>query len=432
MVPAKPRVSSDSASQQSKRPRSCIRCWTGPVGCILVLLVAAVAGVVILRPGDPVSYPPSMPAGQLPAWPIFNLATRASEFLFQMHRASVPPFLRLREIIYQAWESHVVYFCSTLGLVDAIAPGEENVTCQQVADRVSLSNMQDEVCRIMHAGTEVGLFKRSSTDSFSVTDMGEYLRKDNPNSAKYMIEFLSQVSEISWLNIPNAIRDGKNAFQHRFHKENMWSYLVEHPDLEKSFAHYMRALTLEASHALVAEYDFSRARTICDLGGGVGAALAEILVHNPHLKGYTVDLPSVVSLSGDYFKERGIGDRAQGVGADFFQKMPEMKCDVVLLKNVIHDWPDEPSKAIYRAAKSIMTSPESVVLTLELVLGVRHSGFERFARLLDLEMIAVTHGGRERTVEEYAELMQPAGLHVVRAIPTRSPWSLIEAKGTQG
>lgn len=88
--------------------------------------------------------------------------------------------------------------------------------------------------------------------------------------------------------------------------------------------------------------------------------------------------------------------------------------DVVLLKNVIHDWPDEPSKAIYRAAKSIMTSPESVVLTLELVLGVRHSGdtftiphitqralslvihafvvsrtgFERFARLLDLEMIA--------------------------------------------
>jgi hypothetical protein len=45
---------------------------------------------------------------------------------------------------------------------------------------------------------------------------------------------------------------------------------------------------------------------------------------------------------------------------------------------------------------------------------------------MDLNMLVLL-GGRERTEEEYQRLFQAAGFRLERIIPTRSPFSVIEA-----
>lgn len=50
-----------------------------------------------------------------------------------------------------------------------------------------------------------------------------------------------------------------------------------------------------------------------------------------------------------------------------------------------------------------------------------------FGKLLDIEML-VSPGGKERTVVEYGELFASAGLTLTRVVPTKSPYSVIEAK----
>jgi len=45
---------------------------------------------------------------------------------------------------------------------------------------------------------------------------------------------------------------------------------------------------------------------------------------------------------------------------------------------------------------------------------------------MDVGMM-VTTGGRERDESEYAALFESAGLKLLRVIPTKSPWSLLEA-----
>ena len=55
------------------------------------------------------------------------------------------------------------------------------------------------------------------------------------------------------------------------------------------------------------------------------------------------------------------------------------------------------------------------------------SGGERdFGKLLDIEML-VSPGGKERTLTEYRELFARAGLRLTRIVPTKSPYSVIEA-----
>jgi hypothetical protein len=49
------------------------------------------------------------------------------------------------------------------------------------------------------------------------------------------------------------------------------------------------------------------------------------------------------------------------------------------------------------------------------------------SKLLDLNMLVMTEGGRERTPEEYARLLERAGLRLAAIHPTPSPTSVVEA-----
>ena len=48
-------------------------------------------------------------------------------------------------------------------------------------------------------------------------------------------------------------------------------------------------------------------------------------------------------------------------------------------------------------------------------------------KLIDLEMLVMTPGGRERTEQEYTALLARAGLEFARLIPTQAPVSVVEA-----
>jgi hypothetical protein len=68
--------------------------------------------------------------------------------------------------------------------------------------------------------------------------------------------------------------------------------------------------------------------------------------------------------------------------------------------------------------------PEGRVLIVETV--VPEGNEPHYSKLLDLEMLT-SPGGVERTAEEYAALLSEAGLRLARIIPTRSPFSIVEA-----
>jgi hypothetical protein len=53
---------------------------------------------------------------------------------------------------------------------------------------------------------------------------------------------------------------------------------------------------------------------------------------------------------------------------------------------------------------------------------------DMFLKVLDLEMLVMTTGGRERTEPELAALMRKAGLDLTRVVRTESPMSIAEAQ----
>ena len=64
------------------------------------------------------------------------------------------------------------------------------------------------------------------------------------------------------------------------------------------------------------------------------------------------------------------------------------------------------------------------LLLAEVVIGT--GGESPFARLLDLEMLVLTPGGRERTREEFQKLFAAAGFKLTGVVGTGTHISIVE------
>ena len=131
-------------------------------------------------------------------------------------------------------------------------------------------------------------------------------------------------------------------------------------------------------------YDFSRFRSIADIGGGRGHLLQAVLGRAPEARGVLFDLPHVVDAA------KGLAsDRLSLAGGDFFRdRLPA--CDAYLLMEVIHDWDDEKSTAILKAVRA--AAPEGATLLLLETIVPDEPG-PHWAKTLDVVMLENHYDG---------------------------------------
>jgi len=178
----------------------------------------------------------------------------------------------------------------------------------------------------------------------------------------------------------------------------------------------------QENSGVVSAYSFDGMRTVVDVGGGNGGLLTAILEANPQVRGILFDLPHVAAGAKERVVARGLADRCQCVGGDFFESVPAGG-DPYVLSNVIHDWEDAPAAVILGNCRRAM-KPAARLLLIETI--VPPGNDPSVAKLIDFQMLVLT-GGRERTEAEYRALLASAGLELARIIPTLTPVTVMEA-----
>ena len=99
---------------------------------------------------------------------------------------------------------------------------------------------------------------------------------------------------------------------------------------------------------------------------------------------------------------------------------------LLLLKKVIHDWTDEPAGTILRNCRAALPAGGRLLL-MENVIPA--GNVPSFGKWLDLLML-VYAGGRERTVDEFRDLLATAGFEMKQVVPTVANVSVIAALAT--
>jgi hypothetical protein len=161
----------------------------------------------------------------------------------------------------------------------------------------------------------------------------------------------------------------------------------------------------------------ARSATLVEVGGGNGTLLLAFLAKYPDLRATVLDLPATADAARREFAAAGVSDRATAVGGSFFDPLPA-GADGYMLTAVIHNWADEPARAILRRcaeAARIHLSGAGRVFVVEKI------GADGRTPSPDVDIwLLAWQGGRERSFDELVALCADAGLALVAHHPAGS------------
>jgi hypothetical protein len=228
-----------------------------------------------------------------------------------------------------------------------------------------------------------------------------------------------------WSDFLASVRTGQAASQRAYGKD-IFQHFAEEAEESELFNRAMTSFSAALSAPVIAAYDFSPFACIADVGGGNGRFLTDVLIANPAVRGILFDLPHVVSRA-ELTSEANVAQRCSVVSGNFFAAVPA-GASAYLLKQIVHDWDDARALGILKRCREAMTAAARLLIIERLMPARAEQGKSAEAYLLDLEMLVLTPGGRERTEADFRALLAAAGLRVTRIVSTGSPVSVIEAQ----
>jgi len=334
-----------------------------------------------------------------------------------MQDHQLPPSAVIMQMLFGRFVSQAIGTAAKLKLADHLSSGPR--TFEQLAKDANAH--PPSVYRLLRALASLGVFAEQEHGRFANTPLSEALR-DQPGSVRPMALFFNDASHLkAWTALDYSVTTGACGFE-KAHGSSTWDYVSSHADVSEIFNNAMTSLSAQFAPAVAMGYDFSGIATLVDIGGGHGTLLGTILGRHPALRGVLFDLPHVVAGAPKQLASMGVTERCEVVGGDFFKQVPTG--DAYVMKHIIHDWDDARSieimKTIHRAAK-----PGAKLLLVESV--IKPGNTPDMGKILDLEMLVVTQGGRERTEAEYRALFEAAGFKLERLVPTMAPVTVLEA-----
>ncbi len=332
--------------------------------------------------------------------------------------ATGPPEAVLTQMITGSLGSQAVYVAAQLGIADLLINGPRNVEDLAQAAGADAPSLY----RVLRALASFGVFKELNERVFGLTPTAELLRSDSPQSLRDLAIFMGEDWHWRvWGRTLYSVRTGKAAWA-EVHGAEVFPYFAANAEAARIFDRAMTSLSNLAIRAVVDGYDFSDIKTLVDVAGGHGRLLTSILKAHPSVKGILFDQPHVLEGAKGSEQINAVGNRCELVGGDFFAGVPA-GADGYIMKHIIHDWDDEQALKILQNIKNVMKDDGRVMLVESVITG---SNEPDLGKLLDIEML-VSPGGKERTADEYKELLARAGLRLTRIVPTKSPYSVIEA-----
>jgi hypothetical protein len=329
-----------------------------------------------------------------------------------------PPHAQLIEMATAYWVSHIIHVAAKLNLADLLAKGPKS------ADELAgpTGTHAPSLYRLMRTLAHLGILTEDIPHRFALTLLGEALQTGAPGAARATILTLaSDLFTTGFGQLLYSVQTGKSGLEKSIGMP-VFDWFAKNPEMASLFSETMVGFHGAEPAAIAAAYDLSGFKTIVDVGGATGNLLTTILGHAPEARGILYDLPHVVRDAPVLIAARGLTHRLTIEAGSFFDRVPSGG-DAYFLSHVIHDWSEEQCLAILGNCRRAM-KPDSRLLLIEMVLppgNAPHPG-----KMLDIMML-VGPGGRERTEQEYRDLLAKAGFLLTRVVPTESAVSVIEA-----
>jgi acetylserotonin N-methyltransferase len=319
---------------------------------------------------------------------------------------TVPSPNKVLDLLEAFRRSKTMFAAVSLGIFDCLeqAPASTNVLSAKLScDLAALSTL-------LHSCVTLGLLRRDGETFSNTPEASTYLCSSSPRQMTGYINYSNRVMWAMWANLEDAIRQGSNRWKQTYGTEGpIFSNFFKTPEAMNEFLMGMHGFGMITSPQVVQNFDLSRFRHLCDLGGATGHLSIAACLRWTQLRATVFDLPHALELANQMTREYGLVDRISIVGGDFFSD-PLPPADLYFLGRILHDWSIDKIRLLLTRIYEALPSGGGLLIG-EKIIEEDRSG-PRWALMQSLNMLVCTEG-TERTLTEYAELLHEAGFSEV-------------------
>nr|WKU83439.1 corynanthe 9-O-methyltransferase [Hamelia patens] len=272
------------------------------------------------------------------------------------------------------------------------------------------------VLKCVHVSNQDG----RGTRLYGLTPMCRYLVADTMgiSMGPAMLCYTDKAMADSWSYLKDAVLEGKIPFN-KANKMDLFEYFGKSSTLNETFNQAMHSETFFVLRAVLQNYKgFEALKELVDVGGGLGITLNAIISKYPGIRGINFDLPQVI-------KDAPIRTGVENLPGDMFEYVP--KGEAILLKNILHDWTDEHClKLLKNCYNALPEHGKVIVIEMILPTSPENDLLSRAVFFVDIMMLALTSGGRERTLKEFDALAKGAGFIACKLVCQTFGYGILE------
>jgi cyclopropane fatty-acyl-phospholipid synthase-like methyltransferase len=223
-----------------------------------------------------------------------------------------------------------------------------------------------------------------------------------------------------WGDLTPALQTGKPQNEIKETGKSMFGELYADPAQLEQFMDAMSGISMGNFTAFAEKFDFSKHKTLADIGGATGQLSAIVAARHPHMHCRSCDLPDVKPIAERRLRERTLGGRVTAETIDFFaDEFPE--ADIITMGMILHDWNLEHKKMLIAKAYRALPTGGALVAIENIIDDERRQN--SFGLMMSLNMLIEFGEAFDFTGAQFSEWCREAGFTHCEIIPLAGPAS---------
>ena len=247
-----------------------------------------------------------------------------------------------------------------------------------------------------------------------------FLDRSSPQYVGGILEMANARLYRFWGDLTDGLRTGQPQNEIKHSGASMFAALYSVPERLEQFMNAMSGISKGNFQALAERFDFSRYRTLCDVGGATGQLSMAVARRHPHVRCVSADLPAVVPIAERHIAAVGLADRVTATALDFFAE-PLPQADVITMGLILHDWNLEKKMHLIRAAYEALPPGGAFIVVENLIDDARREN--AFGLMMSLNMLVEFGDAFDFTGADFSRWCREVGFSRTEIIPLGGPAS---------
>jgi hypothetical protein len=320
------------------------------------------------------------------------------------------------------WASKILLSAIKFQLFTKLAE-QKKMSAKEIKTALNLKCTDRHLFDFLDALTAFGFLHRDGlleTASYSNSlDTDTFLDKKKPSYIGGILEMMNNRLYGFWGNLEEALLTGLPQNEVK-RSEDFFGLIYNDPDKLREFVNAMTGIQMGNFMMFAQKFDFSKFKTLTDVGGSAGLLSLMVAKHQPHMSCTTFDLPQVEPIAKETIQQFKLTDRVKTQNGDFFaDAFP--KADIVTMGNILHDWDEEKKMMLMKKAWEALPSGGAFIAIEGVIDDERKQNV--FGMMMSLNMLIESGTGFDYTFVDFNRWAKTTGFKSTSLLPLAGPSS---------